>query len=113
MEFSEEHKNKIEKMVVEEMISSLEKNELKEEELSAIAEFILGKIDNIKTQEELIVFLGELSSKWLIFKNIEELEKGEVKEQQEKIVAKDVLQLAKDGKIEDAIDLAKTVTENS
>lgn len=57
-------------------------------------------------------FLRDLSSKWSIFTKLLVLESGEVKEKTEDKVAEDVLKMAKEGKIDEAIGLAKTMTEN-
>lgn len=111
MEITQGYKNEMEKKIVECMILALENNNLQDSELPQIADLILDNIDNIKTHTELINLLGELSSRWPIFKNIELLEKGEVKEQKENVVVQDVLELARNGKIDDAITLAKSATD--
>lgn len=110
MEFTTEDKNRIETSIVNAIISSLKTNAIEELELSAVADFVLGRIDNVKTNIELLAFLSELSSKWQIFKQIEKIEQGKLKEQKEDEVARGVLDLAKTGKIDDAIKLAKTMT---
>lgn len=110
MKITQNHKDEMEKKLVECIVLALENNSLQESELPQIANLILDKIDNIKTQTELISLLEELSSRWPIFKNIELLENGELKEQKENVAIQDVLELAKSGKIDDAIDLAKLAT---
>lgn len=111
MEFTEEHKNRIERAIVETVISALENGNLAESELSQIANFVLEKIDQIKTHDELVIFLSDLSSRWPIFTNLETLEKGEIEEKVEDEVAEGVLTLAQSGKIEEAVNLAKTITD--
>lgn len=103
-------KKSIEKDIVEQVIMGLEKGFLKEEELPLIGQFVLEKIDLLKNQQELIAFLGELSSKWPIFENIKKIEEGRVREKEEDEVAEGVLTLLKHGKIENALNLAKNIT---
>lgn len=110
MDFTQEHKNEIERKIVEAIIAGLENKSLLESQLSEIADFVLQRIDAVKNQDELLAFLADLSSKWSIFNNVKLTEEGEVKAEAENEVAKGVLDLAKSGKIDDAIDLAKTMT---
>lgn len=112
MDITQDHKNEVERKIVEVVIAALENNNLQQSELPSIGDFVLGRIDAIKTQGELLNFLSELSLKWAIFKNIEMIEKGEAKDQKEDKVAENVLNLAKQGNINDAISLAKTMTES-
>ncbi len=57
MEFTEEHKKKVEKMIVDTTIDALGVGVIQESELKPIADFVLAKIDVIKNQDELIAFL--------------------------------------------------------
>ena len=111
MDVDLEHKKKIYNDIVEVIITALEKNELSSSEIPKIANFVLVQIDAVNNHEDLITFLKNLSNKWPIFENIEEIEKGEVKDQKEEEVAEGVLQMAKSGNVEEAINLAKTMTE--
>lgn len=110
MDITQDHKNEIEKKIVETIALSLENNTLQQNELSDIASFVLDRMDQVKNHEELILFLSELSSKWPIFGQIEAIEKGEVKEQKEEQAFQNVLDLAKSGKIDEAVNLAKEAT---
>lgn len=111
MDFTQEQKDAIEGQIVDIVIGKMEKNELTEEESSFIADFILRKIDLIKNHDELIALLKELSSKWSFFENLVVVEEGEAKEKKEDVVAEQVLNLTKNGKINEAIQLAKTMTQ--
>jgi len=110
MDVTPEHKNEIEKKIVEAIVAGLENKNLLESQLSEIADFVLQRMDAVKNQDELLAFLADLSSKWPVFNNIKLTEEGEAKNEAEKDVAKGVLDLAKNGKIDDAIGLAKTMT---
>jgi len=110
MDVTQEHKEEIQKKIVEAIIAGLENKKLLEIQLSEIADFVLQRMDAVKNQDELLAFLADLSSKWSVFNNIKLTEEGEVKNEAENKVTKDVLDLAKNGKIDDAIGLAKTMT---
>lgn len=111
MPFTDEHKHELEKKIVETLIGALEKNELVEDQLSIIAGRVLERIDTLSTQDELAEFLTELCVEWPMFQQLLEIELGKVKSEVEKKVAHEVLLLANSGKIEEAIRLAKTMTE--
>ena len=110
MDVTEDHKNEIQKKIVDAILTGLENKSLLATQLSEIADFALKGIDAVKTQDELLAFLADLSSKWPVFNNIKLTEEGEVKNEAEKEVANGVLDLANSGKIDDAIGLAKTMT---
>lgn len=112
MEVTEEHKKQIERKIAEVMITALEDGKVGEADLPTIATFVLEKIDKAQNHDELIKSLDELSAKWPVFENLEQIERGEVSEASEDTVEKGVLKLAKSGQVEEAINLAKTVTEN-
>ncbi len=113
MDFTEEHKHDIEMRIVRRIILAIEKQELTSADLPNIADLILARIDTIKTQDELAEFLTELSARWSVFKDVLEIELGRVKSNLEKKIARDVLNLANAGNIEEAIRLARTMTETT
>lgn len=110
MDALQNHKEEVQRKIVESIISGLENNLLTKEELPVTADFVLERMDKIASHEELINFVSELSSRWTVFANIAKLEQGEVKEQKEDKITQEVLQLAKSGQIDEAVDLAKTAT---
>ncbi len=111
MDFDAQHKKKIEDEIAEAIIDALEDKKISEGDATQISDFVLRKIDLIKTHEELTSFLTELSQNWPVFESLGKIEQGEEQEVKEGAVAADVAELANEGKIEDAINLAKTVTE--
>lgn len=112
MDLSEEHKKEVERRIMEKIISSLENNDITEEDYNNISEFILARIDNVKSHHDLLVFLRELSEKWNIFAFVLTLENGEVKDVKEHIAAKKAEELAESGNIEEAIQTAKDAIVN-
>ena len=111
MDVTEAHKTEVERKILEAEIDALENDQLSEAELPEIADFVLARIDQIHDHDQLVKFLDELSAKWSFFDNIEQLERGEVTEAKEDRVEQEVLELVKSGKVNEAINLAKTVTE--
>lgn len=111
MPLLEQHRKELEHRIVDTMITALEKNEVSEDELTDIAGFVLERIDTLGNEDQAAEFLTELSAKWGFFKPILVLELGKVKSEVEKKIARDVLSLANSGNIEEAIRLAKTMTE--
>jgi len=113
MELTEEHKKEVERKLVEVIIDSLEKNLISVGDKDTISAFILGRALNVRTHEELITFLRELSSKWSIFSPLLVIESGEVKEKNEDRVVDKVQSLTQEGKIDEAINMAKTTVSNT
>lgn len=111
MGFSEEHKKQVETMLVEAVITALESGDLAEGDLPAIGNAILSHIDSITSSQELVTFLKKLSSEWPFFSQVLEIEMGKVKAIEEAAVANDVLHMASQGQIEEALQLAKTMTD--
>jgi hypothetical protein len=111
MDVTESHLVEIEKSIIEVIVRSLEEQKLSEQDLPKIAEFVLNGIKNIKDHEQIVAFLYGLSSNWPVFDHLEEIERGEMQDTIEDKGEKEVLSLAKNGNIEEAIRLAKSMTE--
>lgn len=107
------YRDSIERSIVEIVISSLEQGVLPESELPLIADFILESLDAITTQTQLVSFLENLTRRWNIFSQLELSEKGKYIQAADKEVADGVLLLAKSGKIDEALRLAKGITQNN
>lgn len=108
MELTAEHKKEAERRLVEIIIKALEQGDLKADEFPVVSSFILDKIKEANNHDSLMQFLRELSGKWRIFTPALVLESGEIKEGQKNEVAQNVLNLARSGKIDEALNLAKT-----
>jgi hypothetical protein len=111
MGITAEHKEEIQKSIVEAVIQALENEHLLESDLPAIGQFVLDKIDGIGTHDELVNFVGELASRWPVFKHIESVEKNKAEREEELKTADQIGDLASSGKIEEALGLAKSATE--
>lgn len=112
MDLTEEHKREVEKKLVETIIDSLKKNLISVADKDAVSAFILAKMPSVKTHEELITFLRELSSKWAIFSPLLVTESGEVKDKNEEKAVDKVETLTQEGKIDEAINMAKTAVNS-
>jgi len=111
MDVTADHKIEIERKILKEIINALENDKVTEAGLPDIADFVITHIDPVQNHEQMIKFLDELSQKWPFFEGLEQIERGEVTEAHEDKIEQDVLNLAKSGKVTEAISLAKTVTE--
>ncbi|MGE5041631.1 MAG: hypothetical protein ACM3IJ_01875 [Candidatus Levyibacteriota bacterium] len=108
MEFTQEHKKNVEKMIVDAAIDALGAQMIPESELQPIAAFVLGKIDLIKTVEELTEFLKELTAKWSFFLPIERFLEAEVKHEGEKELIDKAEDLVKNGNVNEALEVLKS-----
>ncbi|MBI2032060.1 MAG: hypothetical protein HYV38_02675 [Candidatus Levybacteria bacterium] len=106
-EVSEERLSEIESLILERLLTEWEEGSISEAESAEIANFVLDELDFVYTEEDLMFFLQDLTSKWKFFANILSIETGKHSEQESSELAKDALQLAREGKIDDALSLAK------
>ncbi len=107
MEFTIDKKKSVEKMMVDSMIDAVGAGIISEEELTVVSDFILNRIDAIKTEEELVTFLIELSQKWSFFLPIERFIEGEAKEAEDKKSVDKAENLIKNGQIDQALQVLK------
>ena len=113
MDQIQQHKQQVEKQIVDTGINKFEDGTITKEMLSQIADFTDEGMNKVKTQSDLSSFLSALASHWPIFQNIVTIEQGVVKEASDKKVYSGALDLAKHGKIEDAVKLAKSATNST
>lgn len=112
MQLSQERRDEVLKEIADLIIVGLKDGSILENDLFPIADFTLQKIDTLATEEQMVIFLSELAQKWPVFSKIHTYEKGKVLEQTENIAAQNVMDLAKEGKIDEAVDLAKSATSS-
>lgn len=110
-EVTESHRKEILQRIVERTIIELEQKKFDVLDLPKIGEFALDTISTATDHTELLVYLEEFVEKWPQFTSIRDIEKAEIEQSSERDVAEQVLQLSKEGKIEEAVALAKTITE--
>lgn len=113
MELTPEHKKDVEIKLVEIVADALEHGKLSSDEATQASQFILDRIDEVNTQEELLIFLEELSSLWDVFGHLFVTEQGKIKEKQEDVTAREVETLVEKGNIDEALSVAKKATDST
>jgi len=111
MAFTHEQVNSIYKLMLDTILIGLETEELEAYEVSEIAEFVLGKVDKLDTDHELHDFYSELSDRWPFLEVLNDQKEAETAKQMESAASEDALTLLKQGKIEDALAIAKSATQ--
>ena len=109
MEITEAHKELIERRIIEAIITGLKNAQLTESELPEIAGFTLDEIDNVTTEGQMLEFLSNLTRKWNVFVNVRDFEVGKAREALERDLTQEVLRLTKEGKVEEALNAAKSL----
>ena len=66
-----EYREKIYKMLAQTMLDGLDSGKIRVDESVDMSEFIIERLDNLQTQDDLYIFLDELSEKWSIYHNIQ------------------------------------------
>lgn len=107
MEFTQDKKKEVEKLLIEATIDALEAQLIQPEDLQTIAQFVLKYIDAIKTESELITFLTQLAEKWKFFLPIERFLEAEIKHEEQQVYIQKAEDLAKQGDIEEALAAIK------
>jgi hypothetical protein len=113
MEITAERRKELERKLVETIIQALENDILTADDVPTVSSYILDNMPGVKTQDQLLQFLRDLSAKWAIFSNLLVIESGEVQLAAEQAVAQNVMELTKSGNIEQALSMAKAATENA
>lgn len=105
------HRNEILERIVDRTIIELEQKNIEVSDLPKIGDFVLSNISEVKDHSQLLVHLEELVQQWPGFVSILNMEKAEIEQSKEDGVAEKVLRLSKEGKIEEALALARTITK--
>jgi hypothetical protein len=107
----QEHKRQIEKQIVDKALSEYGEGKITREQLKQIADYTVDAMSKIQNHAHVISFLNALSTHWTFFQGLAMVEEGEQRDLEETEVHSGVLTLAQNGKIDDAIKLAKSMTE--
>jgi hypothetical protein len=103
-----DYKKQVEIQVVDTIVAGLEQGKLTEADLKEISKYILPRVSKIKTHDQIIGFLAELSLKWPIFAPIALQEEGKLKTHVEKHIAANMVNLIRQDQLAQAIALAKS-----
>lgn len=107
---TDEEKEKIHGLILDAIEDALEEKKIEEQEVQKIASFVTENIKSVNTHELLVKFLLDLSSRWPVFQNIYQVEQGKVREEETQAIVDKAVELTKEGKIEEAIDIAKSAS---
>lgn len=111
MDTLQSHKREIEKQIVDRALAEYADGKITREQLKQIADYTVDAMGKIQTHAHIASFLSTLSSHWTFFQGLAMVEEGEQRGLTETEVHSGVLTLAQNGKIDDAIKLAKSMTE--
>lgn len=100
----------LQQKVVQIMAHQLEEGKTTQGELSQIAEYVLTQSSKIESEDELITFLSRLAERWEMFHDLYLIESGRIKEALAKEQIHKALNLTKEGKIDEALQVAKGTT---
>lgn len=112
MALSSEQVNAIYKQILEEIANGLDSGELEEYEAAEIAQYCIDKVERLDAEVDKYRFFEELSTLWPYMEVLMEEKKVENIENTEKEVAEGAITLLSHGKVDEALGLVKTVTQN-
>lgn len=107
-----QQKTEIERAIVEELLQQVDAKTITLEESMPIVNYCLEKIKPLTTKEEITAFLTSLSAQWPMFNKLVIIENAKEKEANKDEVVDEIVSLAKDGKLDEALSVAKTATNN-
>lgn len=107
-----QQKTEIERAIVEELLQQVDAKTITLEESMPIVNYCLEKIKPLTTKEEITAFLTALSAEWPMFNKLLIIENAKEKEANKDEVVDEIVSLAKDGKLDEALSVAKTATNN-
>jgi len=106
-----EKKYQIEQELVRIILGEIESEKLSFDQSKEITEYSVPKLKSITSEDDLLKFITELSTKWPLFTPLVTFEQGKAKEEQKDVVTDNIMDLVDSGNINEAVDLAKTANE--
>ncbi len=97
----------LESKISDTILNDLQSGKLPKPEAEKLAAFVLSKIDNLKTQEDTLLFLSDLAKMYPEFDKLRIMVEGVAERQQEYQTATRVLHLIKKGAAKQAISIAQ------
>jgi|SRR3989344_7639653 len=105
MVLNSDYKNKVGKELTIQLAVSLRDGKISNAEMSEIAAFVLEKINNVNTTEELSAFLDELGKKWPLFENLTLMEKKGIMENEDQKKVEELSTLIKNNQLDKGEDI--------
>lgn len=112
-QLDQDHINRIGTQLTIRLGHALKRGEISEIDSPKTAQYILDRLSKVTTQEELIVFLQELSAKWSIFSDYLTLERSKTIKKEEEVTARHISNLIKQNKLDEALQIAKETHTNN
>jgi hypothetical protein len=106
------HKYEVEKAIVQILLTQLDAKQISLSESHEIAEFCLEKLKYIATEEDINNFISQLVMQNVMFKDIATIENAKTKENSDQQAVNRALDLAKEGNLDEALNVAKAATAN-
>ena len=110
---SEIQKNVHAETVLKILMYLLEKKKISDDEGKEIARITYEFLQKAQSELDIPSLYKNLSQKWSVFKTNEIEEWGKIDRKEESEVIQGVIELVRNGKIDEALNLAKTETEDS
>ncbi len=110
---SEIQKNVHAETVLKILMYLLEKKKITDDEGKEIARITYDFLQAAQSELDIPLLYKKLSQKWPLFKSNEIEEWGKLDKKEESEVIRGVIELVRNGKIDEALRLAKTETEDS
>lgn len=107
MDTTQTKRKELEERMVQIILAEIEKNTLTIDQAKEITTFWLSKSSTLSTEEELMSFVNDSADKWPIFSQMALAQQTEPLKEKEVKIADDVVSLVRDGRIEEAVSLAK------
>ncbi len=105
----QDHIQQIGKLMVELLVRNLKAGSIPLQRAQEIARFYLSKLKKVQTEEELQREMSEMETTIPEMKTVVELEKAKAKEAHDQYLRQQANELLKQGKIEEAAELAKQI----
>lgn len=113
MQLDEAYRAEVQRQLIHAIIIGLESSQLKDSDLPEIAAQILDGLPVVNNHQQLIALLEKLGQQWEVFTKVANTEMARMIETKKDGVVNQALALARQGNIEDALAVAKTLTSQT
>lgn len=113
MQLTDDRKRGIERKIVGVLIKGLYENVVTLADLPQMSGYLFENMIRVTNQEQLMAFLKDISSRWEIFTSVfdeENIPLENMPQDEKNKTVQDIANLARDGEIDEAIDMAKKTT---
>lgn len=111
MALTQEQIDRTYKKILDEVVVGLEAGDIEAYEASEIAEYVLGKVEEIESEQAISNFYEQIVDLWPAMDNLLSDKRTEDIEKKEQEASEGALALLQQGKIDEALSVAKTATQ--